>query len=471
MSHVRIGAAAVAGALIALLTPAMAAAHGLVGRADLPIPDWLFGWAAAAVLAISFFAFAALWQRPRLETAVPKRRIRVPVAVEVLAGALGVAGLIFLLWAGFSGTQVATDNIVPTFVYVFFWSFLPFLSAVFGDLFRAVNPWRAIGRAGGWLTGRASGEQMPPPFDYPEWLGRWPAVALLFGFGFLELVATSGQDPDMLATMMLAYAVIQLAGMTLFGVERWLERGDAFNIYFNAFSRISPLTVRDGYLSTRPPLSGLTEITALRGTVVFFCAAIGITAFDGASEGALWQDGSMSLQRFFADFGFSTQTALQIAFTVGLIASIFIITGIYRTGVAGMRRGGIDKSGRDLAQMFAPSLVPIVLAYVLAHYFSFIMFQGQALWFLLSDPLGEGSNWFGAADGKIVFTWLSASAIWYFQAAILVIGHAAALAVAHDKALAVFGKARAAVRSQVWMLIVMVGFTNLGLWLLSQANG
>jgi hypothetical protein len=115
-------------------------------------------------------------------------------------------------------------------------------------------------------------------------------------------------------------------------------------------------------------------------------------------------------------------------------------------------------------------MVPIMLAYVLAHYFSFIMFQGQSLYAFVSDPLGNGSNYFGTANHAINYRFLSTNTIWYFQVVILVIGHVAGLAVAHDKALAVWGKAKAAVQSQIWMLIVMIGFTCLGLWLLSQAN-
>ena len=52
----------------------------------------------------------------------------------------------------------------------------------------------------------------------------------------------------------------------------------------------------------------------------------------------------------------------------------------------------------------------------------------------------------------------------------MVAGHVAGLTLAHDRALAMYRDARQAVRSQYWMLGVMVGFTSLALWLLSQAN-
>jgi hypothetical protein len=65
---------------------------------------------------------------------------------------------------------------------------------------------------------------------------------------------------------------------------------------------------------------------------------------------------------------------------------------------------------------------------------------------------------------------ISANGIWYVQVVALVTGHAAGLTLAHDRALSAYRSARAATRSQYWMLVVMIGFTSLGLWLLSAAN-
>jgi hypothetical protein len=52
----------------------------------------------------------------------------------------------------------------------------------------------------------------------------------------------------------------------------------------------------------------------------------------------------------------------------------------------------------------------------------------------------------------------------------LVSGHVIALVLGHDRALRVYGDTRTAARSQYWMLALMVGFTSLGLYLLSQSN-
>ena len=143
-------------AVTALAVPATAAAHGLVGRADLPIPAWLFGWAAAVVLIVSFAALATLWQTPRLEGDERFRPLPdglsfalVNPATEVFAGLVGVALLGVTIWAGLAGVQSPQANFAPTFIYVIFWVGLVLLSILFGDVFRAFNPWRAIARAAG----------------------------------------------------------------------------------------------------------------------------------------------------------------------------------------------------------------------------------------------------------------------------------------------------------------------------------
>ena len=133
--------------------------------------------------------------------------------------------------------------------------------------------------------------------------------------------------------------------------------------------------------------------------------------------------------------------------------------GIYRLGAGSARS----------ARIYAPSLVPIALGYLLAHYFSLLVYQGQATAYLASDPLGDGSDLLGTASATIDYTIIGATGIWYVQVGALVAGHVCGLILAHDRAVAMYRSARQATRSQYWMLAVMVGFTSLGLWLLSAA--
>jgi hypothetical protein len=144
------------------------------------------------------------------------------------------------------------------------------------------------------------------------------------------------------------------------------------------------------------------------------------------------------------------------------------VAGIYRLGLAGMRwfRGAPDHLGGH----FAHTLIPIAAAYVVAHYFSLLAYNGQEAVALASDPLGRGSDLFGTAANRIDYGVVSTTGIWYIQVAALVVGHVMGLVLAHDRAIALWTSAKGAVRSQLAMLAVMVSFTCLGLWQLSVAN-
>jgi hypothetical protein len=460
-------------AVAALAAPPIAAAHGLVGRTDLPIPRWLFAWAAAVVLVVSFVGLAVLWPRPRLQEAVPERRVlRLPGprVWEALAGAIGIALFVLVVYAGYAGTQTATANFAPTWIYVVFWVGLPIASLLFGDVFRAFNPWRAAARAVSWAASRVSRGPLPEPLPYPQRLGRWPAALGILCFAWLELVYANRDDPSTLATLSLVYAGVNLAGMSVYGIEQWTGRADAFSVYFGLFARLSPLHWEEGRLRARVPLAGAPKLPAAAGTVALLCTMIGTTSFDGFSQGPAWTDLVPHLQSFFSDLGLSSEHALEAAGTLGLICVVLIIAGLYQLGIAGMRTIGSRRDAADLAQSFAHSLIPIALAYVVAHYFSLLVYQVQALGYLGSDPLGDGSNLLGTADWTIDYGIVGATGIWYVQVAALVLGHAAGLTLAHDRALAMYRKARDATRSQYWMLAVMVGFTSLGLWLLSAQS-
>jgi len=378
-----------------------------------------------------------------------------------------VALYVLIIYAGLAGTQTATANIVPTFIYVIFWVGIPFASLLFGDVFRAFNPWRAIARGVAWVASRLRGGTAgAEPLPYPAGLGRWPAAAVILGFAWLELVYANKDAPDTLALLSLGYGAVMLVGMSIYGIETWTQRADGFSAAFGLFAGLSPLHWRKGRLYARPPFVGVMRLAPMAGTVALLCTMIGSTSFDGFSQKSEWNSLEPHIQTFFSNLGTGTETSVELAFTVGLVAAVLIISGFYRLGVIGMRSlGGHDT--RELAQRFIYSLVPIALAYVVAHYFSLLAYQGQAISYLASDPLGTGANIFGTATSQIDYNVVGANGIWYTQVGALVIGHAAGLTLAHDRALVVYRRLRDATRSQYWMLAVMVGFTSLALWILS----
>jgi hypothetical protein len=454
-----VGGGAVAAAA---LSPATADAHGLVQRTSLPIPEIVFAWAAAAVLIASFAGLALLWPRPLLQDP-PWRPLPLGIGrvlgsqvVEILCPAIGGALFAIIVYAGYAGGGSALDNLAPTFILIDFWVGLAFASVLFGDLFRAFSPWRAI--------------QLPGIRAYPTRWGRYPAALALLGFTWVELVSGWGETPGDLTTAAVAYTVYTLAMQALFGTEAWTRNGEAFAVYFNLLSRISIWERRDGVIGLRPPLGGLPRLEARAGTVFFVCVMIGTVTFDGFSQGQLWKDGAVDVAGWI-DGIVGAEAAPKVVATIGLLLGVAFVSGFYRIGIDGARSAGGDLDAPALRRAFIHSLVPIAMVYVAAHYLSFLLFEGQATLYLASDPIREGWDLFGTASRPIDYTYVSQNALWYMQVGFVVAGHVAGLMLAHDRALALYSDARTAIRSQYWMLAIMVGFTTLALWLLAQASG
>ena len=457
-------------------------AHALVAREDLPVPAWLFAWGASIVLIVSFFALAAGWRKPRFEQinwrplgeGLSRGLLSLPV--QTLCGLVGVSLLGVAVYSGLRGTEAPDRNFVITFVFVTVWLGFPALSALLGDVFRPFNPWRAVGRTAG-AGFRAIAGEGPRHLAYPERLGRWPAAIGLLAFVWLEVVygstggITVGISPHTTAVAILAYSGYTLAMMAAFGVEKWCERGEVFSVYFGMFSQLGCFGVENGRLGRRRPLAAAGKWATLPCSAAVVIASIATTSFDGAQEGA-FQSPIESVFEWLVDRGVGLTASLRITDTVFILLCFAGVALIYELGVRGMR--GI-RNAPPLATLrfgFAHTLIPIALAYLVAHYFSLFVFQEQAQFgYLLSDPLGTAStDLFGTAGNEIDFSILSSTAIWYVQVGALVAGHVVGLTLAHDRALVYWRDYRQATRSQYWMLAVMVAFTCFGLYLLSVAN-
>ncbi|HYJ23106.1 MAG TPA: fenitrothion hydrolase, partial [Solirubrobacterales bacterium] len=281
-----------------------------------------------------------------------------------------------------------------------------------------------------------------------------------------------GLDPAVVATAVLIYSGYTLAMMAVFGTEEWCERGEVFSVYFGMFSQLGWFGVEDGRIGRRRPLSAATRWATLPGSAALVIASIATTSFDGASEGA-FKSGIESTFDWFVNRGLDLTTALRLTDTLFILLCFAGVALVYMLGVRGMRTIRGAPSAATLRSGFAHTLIPIALAYLLAHYFSLFVFQEQAQFgYLLSDPLGTGTtDLFGTASAGVDYRILSANAIWYVQVGALVVGHVLGLTMAHDRALVYWPDYRDASRSQYWMLAVMVAFTCFGLYLLSVSNG
>ncbi|MGH9167847.1 MAG: hypothetical protein ACRD02_08500 [Acidimicrobiia bacterium] len=428
-------------------------AHGIGGRADLPVPLELFIYGAALVLVLSFGALAVLWPRPRLQDGVRNHRLAVPLgpAWGVLRVA-GVAGLALVVVAGLIGTQGVTANIAPVTVWVVFWLVVPFAGAVAGDLWSALNPWRTLAS---WLGLGGEGAVSQPPR-----LGIWPAALVFLAFIWLELVYPDPSRPWVLAVAALAYSAYLAGWMAWSGREAGLQAADAFTVYNRLLSSLAPFG-RDqrGRPIWRGWLRALPALPAWPGLAMFVVAMIGTVTYDGLSSTPLWNDLSFRL--------LGPASSSMWLGTAALLATVGVIGAGYLAACrAAARIAGSGVSAGRVAADFAHTLVPIALAYALAHYFTLVIFEGQLFLAALSDPLGRGWDLFGTAGWRVNFTWLPPVAVWYVQLAVIVGGHLLGVVLAHDRALAAF-PARRAVRSQYAMLALMVALTGLGLTILA----
>jgi hypothetical protein len=438
--------------LALLAIPSVAMAHGIGGRLDLPVPLSYFLVGAGVVLVISFVALAVLWPEPRLQDGPRHDVARLTVRRGWVLPTLGLIALLLVIGQlipplfGLE-TDPTRPTIAPVLVWVVFWLVVPFAGAVIGDWYSDINPWRTLAR--GVRIGPAERTGLL------DRLGVWPAVVILLAFTWLELVYPDSGSPVALGAAALVYSLFLLGAMAYAGRETGLAVFDAFTPYNRLFSAISPLGRRaDSRLVWRGWLRALTVLPAWPGLPALVVAAIGTVTYDGASA-TEWFTGLVG------DFGqaMAGETLLLVGCVLAIGAAYWIASWV------AARLVGAGWTASSVAARFAHTLVPIALAYALAHYLTLIIFEGQQLISAVSDPFALGWDLFGTADRKIDFFITSAEPVWYAQVAVIVTGHVLGVILAHDRALKDFG--REAVRSQYAMLLLMVALTTLGLLILA----
>jgi hypothetical protein len=448
-------------------------AHGIEGPRELPVPQSFFFVGAAVVLVVSFVLLGALWRSAQLErrargSALPGGLSRVLLSrgLRIALQVVSVALLALTLWAAFAGTTVALENFAPTFIYVAFWLGVPVLSVLFGNVWSALSPWRAIADAVVWLLERG-GREARPLFEYPERLGCYPAAVALLAFVALELTHPRSADPRVLGVATALYTYWALAGMAVYGRDAWTRGGEGFAAAFGLLARIAPFARRDDRIVVRWPFTGLGGAEHEPGTLAVIAVLLGSTSFDGFSRTTTWQDVLADVRARYVD---APSWKLDLATTAvnlaGLLAFVLAVAAAYLLAV--WLAGRFVTGHPDLRREFLLSLVPIAFAYTVAHYFFFFAINGQFLVPLASDPLGRGWDLFGTVEVVPNLSLLTPNTVWYIQVGALVVGHVAGLAVAHDRAVALFPRRRDALRSQYAMLALMVLFTVGGLWILSQ---
>ncbi len=428
-------------------------AHGLGGSADLPIPFAYALIGAAWALTFTFAVVALAWRRPRFDPAKPGHPLPqwVDSVVDAPATrrAVAIAGLLFAGWvtmAAVFGPQDGDNPLLGVF-YVLLWVGLVAVSLAVGPVWRAVSPVRTVY----WLL---PSSRRPPPSAYPAACGYWPAALGLFAFVWLELASP---DPGSLAAVkvwLVLYFAVTLAGTLVFGT-RWPANADPFEVYGVVASRLSPLRRNaDGRIAIGNPFDHLPSMPVRAGTLAVLAVLLGSTAFDGFSAMPLWRN-------------FVDAHADSVPFGGVLIRSVVLLVfaGVVGTTfwLAARTTGGVTREQRrTLPGEMAHSLIPIAIGYVFAHYLTYLVERGQQTVIRLADPFGRG--WLGHVDVNYALS-LHPSVLATLKVCFVVAGHIAGVVAAHDRALWLLPKGHQ-VTGQLAMMLVMVGYTFTGLYLL-----
>ncbi len=493
--------------LVALaFSPATAYAHGFGERYDLPVPLWLYVTGAGAAVALSFVVIGIFMRDDAGSGSYPRlnllrwrifRLFSHPIALLPLQMA-SVGLFLMVVVGGLVGEQEPTDNLAPVLVWILWWVGMAYVSALVGNVWAIMNPWKIIY---GWIENAISAAGGPKElnlgYSYPGKLGVWPALVLFWAFAWIELVYVDSAIPAHLARFAINYSIITWAGMLIYGKDQWLRHGEAFTLVFGFLSRFAPTEIRAQSESTcdECPLDCLDEDDAcidcarcfrqasperrefnlrpfaaglLRNKVVTTSTAalvvllLSTVTYDGLTATPLWVTIHDSLSEALAD-------SSEAVGTLGLLLFPMLFGLVYLATVWVMSRlVGRSEQVMKLARTFVYSLVPIALAYHLAHFLSFLLIQGQLAIPLASDPLGMGWDLFGTTDYQRNLRIIGARTTWLLAVAAIVVGHIISVFLAHVIALRTFKDRTLALKSQLPMLVLMVGYTMVSLWILAQ---
>lgn len=460
------------GIIVAGCIPGLVIAHGFGQKIDLPVPLYLYLFGGGAVVAFSFIVLGllpgrvseALHTYPVLNLS-QFRWFRI-LSSSVVVGslkALFVAALFVALGSGFFGNQNPAFNLLPTLVWVLFAVGVTFISAFVGNIWAVVNPFKTLYEFGESVL-RASGITWNH-VRMPEWWGVWPAMLLFFLFRWIENVSLVSSEPKLLASFILMYAALTFAGMSVFGKDEWLLKGDPFSAFFSFLSMFSITEARkDGAQSQvylRPPAVGLLRKETSTSGMLFVLLMLSTVAADGVLSTPLFQN----------LFTASLHLGLPwyVVGTAGLLGLYGVFTGVYFLFSFLTKAISRDTSSTlDVARRFVYSLLPISIAYEVAHYVSILVIEGQRIFYLVSDPLGRGWNLFGTAHYEIQYTALNLKILWNAQVGLVVVGHIIAVFLSHVIARRYFGDDRKALVSQYPMLMLMIMYSVLSLWIMAQ---
>jgi hypothetical protein len=444
-----------------------------------PLPIWLYVVGGGAAVLLSAPA-AALAIRGG---ATPVRRSRdlYPALRRLRLGAIGLAFSSLLALSALVGGLAASgteaheffENPATVLIWVDFWVLLGLVSAFIGPLWDLVSPLNAVVRA----VDRVLARREVSPLPYPDVLGQWPAVVLVLVWSWMELVWAPAKNPPVLAGIVLGYGVATVLGAAVFGAEAWLAHVELFTVMARTLGRFAPLELDpaspDDWLAEpperrhvclRPYGAGLrVGPPPPAGASAFVLALLATVVYDGFSQTNRFAD----LEAWFLDRSAALGDHAAVLRT-GLMLAIVALFVLAYLAVATLL------GGRQAARRFAPTLIPIAAVYFVAHYFTYLLVGGQSTLAVLVDPFGRGWNPGGLGEYGLWLGIVPAAGVWWVQIVLIVWGHVEGVLAAHRVELERRPAGRDALLAQAPLVLLMVGYTMAGLWVLAQqlsANG
>ena len=509
--------------------PRVALAHGFDERYDLPVPLSYFIAGAAAAVVLSFVV-AALFAR-RAPDANTDDAAAEPVAEAASAPAsetgtnettsthrggwitplritcrvIALALFILAISTALFGTGDPLMNFAPTFIWIIWWVGLSLFVACVGNVWPVLDPWRTLFDAADALARRLGLTQgLARNWPWPRALGMWPAAILLLTWSWLEVIHPLASVPFRAGCAALVWSAITLTGMLCFGRDTWQRNGDVFALYFELLGRMAPFAAspspspspRGTGIIVRMPGAALISTgthgapASAAGTTAFIIAMLSTVLFDGLHGGQTWLLLDKTLKSTVPHW---LDANGYVAGTIGLASVWLALFSAYQLTcwvtrllagqpahatsslqnplaptVSGQRSSQPSTPQASLATLLAPTLIPIAVAYNIAHNFSSLVIQGQNLLPLLSDPFGVRWNLFGTANLHANIGLIDARLTWYIAISAIVIGHVIAVWLAHRVALREYLDPKRAALASVPLTILMVAYTALSLLAIAE---
>jgi hypothetical protein len=443
--------AALAAPLALYLAPQPVLAHQLNERYQAPLPLIVYVAGAAFAVAMSFvFVMLRNAPAPRDATATAEKPARrVPPWLRYGLQAVGLIAWVWVVVQTFTG-GVGDGDVSSLFLWVYGWVGVALLSALLGPVWAWLNPFATIHQLLSAAAARV-GLSGGAPAAYPERLGRWPAIVGFIIVIWLELVGRVEGGRD-LGLFLIAYTLVTVAAMGYFGRETWRTRGETFSVWFDVLGRLAPFALdggpEEGRVRRRSFASGLMSAPWTLDELVLVSLATGAIIFDGLSQ----------TQAYF-DF-FIVQSPLGDALVRDTITGTAFIGGVTLLVLVVARVLTV--------RAVAAGLLPVAVGYLIAHYLTYLLTDGQRIIAALNDPLLRGDN---LLPGNLGFwqpsAFIPTSIVWTVQLAAVVGGHIVGAWAGH--AVLAQDEGRAPALRQLPLALLMVTLTTITLWSLGQA--